>query len=575
MADVLRVVLSLGVSGGVLFLAVLGISRMANGRFGRAWQYYLWLLVLLRLLAPFALADSPVNRLFRLAPAVQQAEVQAVQAVQDAGRVSADGAGAGDGTAAAGGGLTLKGVVDFALRWLWVPWLAVALGLLVRKATQYQGFATYIRAGNTAVDDPAVLDRLAGVCEEMGIKRQVGLYVNPLAASPLMLGFFRPCIILQTAELEADAFRLVVMHELTHLKRCDLLYKWLAQVALCVHWYNPLVHWLVKRVNADCELACDESVMARLDFAEQRAYGHVLIASMQSEGQYRQAVAGLTLSEDAKTVKERLGAMMMRVKRTKWMAAVSVLVAGAVLAGGVLLGAAVPGLGSAQAGIDLEGKSDAYKLIAKLYEVDTAQSVDAYTQAVLELCKEGGMSLFEAMADADIYRTQDPLYGFVTGTLAHTSSEVFAEAVGNPAEVPYMDGYAQWEAYMTQAEREAAERGTLSDEEWAAYLEATKDDEVYPNAFWMAGYIVTYEVLDEKALTVDAREEVFAGIERDVQAYVDGLAQDVVMDTGFEKVFAAKVAEVVKGYEGSLMKLEAEVSFMEGYENGEPIFGGY
>ena len=89
--------------------------------------------------------------------------------------------------------------------------------LLIRKATAYQSFLRYLRAGWKPVEDPALLDRAAKAGEEIGAKRPVELYVNPLAASPMLLGVWKPCVVLPMVELPEEDFRFVVLHELTHL----------------------------------------------------------------------------------------------------------------------------------------------------------------------------------------------------------------------------------------------------------------------------------------------------------------------------------------------------------------------
>ena len=99
-----------------------------------------------------------------------------------------------------------------------------ALALLIRKITAYQGFAHYLKAGPAEVSDIALLDFLAQIAGQTGVNKPVGLYTNSLVSSPLLLGFFRPCIMLPTTDMPETDFRYTILHELTHYKRRDMFF---------------------------------------------------------------------------------------------------------------------------------------------------------------------------------------------------------------------------------------------------------------------------------------------------------------------------------------------------------------
>ena len=70
----------------------------------------------------------------------------------------------------------------------------------------YQSFVRYIHAGLDPVSDIEILDRLSCAAERAGVKKPVELCVNPLISSPLLLGFFRPCIVLPRADIPEKDF---------------------------------------------------------------------------------------------------------------------------------------------------------------------------------------------------------------------------------------------------------------------------------------------------------------------------------------------------------------------------------
>ena len=111
----------------------------------------------------------------------------------------------------------------------------------------------------------ALSGELAVLAELCGNKRTSRLFRSPIAETPMLIGLFRPAIILPERDYTDAQLYAVLQHELTHLRRKDVLVKWLSIFACAVHWFNPLV-WLVRReIDRACELSCDEAVIRNLD----------------------------------------------------------------------------------------------------------------------------------------------------------------------------------------------------------------------------------------------------------------------------------------------------------------------
>ena len=102
---------------------------------------------------------------------------------------------------------------------------------------------------------------------------------------------------------------------MTHHKRFDFLYKGLLQITICLHWFNPLIHFVAKKINQYCELSCDESVIKHLSENERMIYGDALIKSLEVKGSYSDFVVSITMSENANLVKERLDAIVKYKKQ--------------------------------------------------------------------------------------------------------------------------------------------------------------------------------------------------------------------------------------------------------------------
>ncbi len=328
MNTVLKIFLSMSCSGSLLIMVLFLGKRFLKDRISRQWQYYIWLVVVLRLLLPFG---PKVNLLGKTYQAVDQVITQTAPlpmqqtALNTPGDVVVPAAvnleQNRENVSSPAEGLTtahpLQEIWVLLTNHVWLVWVVVALGLLTRKITVYCDFMRYMKAGLDPVSDLETLDRLSVTAEQAGIQKPVELCVNPLVSSPLLIGFFRPCIILPSADIPEQNFQYTVLHELTHYKRRDMFYKWLVQITVCLHWFNPLVYFMSREVTKACEFSCDEAVLAKMGCDHTQDYGKTLLDAMAAVGRYREYPGAVTLSENKQLLKERLGAIMKFKKKSK------------------------------------------------------------------------------------------------------------------------------------------------------------------------------------------------------------------------------------------------------------------
>ncbi len=349
MNAVLKIFLSMSFSGSLLILALLLGKRFLKNKISRQWQYYIWLVVVLRLLLPFGPEVSLMGKAYQTvdqaisqaAPLPQQQQpplnvpggnlAPAVGAEQHNETVNSP---ADDITTAH----PLQDIGVLVINHIWLMWLVAALGLLIRKITIYQGFIRYIKAGLTPVSDIQRLDELSIVAERLGIKKPIELCVNPLVSSPLLIGFFHPCIVLPNADIPEKDFRYIVLHELTHYKRRDMFYKWLVQITVCLHWFNPLVHLMSREITKACEFSCDEAVLAKMGSGNAQDYGKTLLDAMAAVGRYKENLGAVTLSENKQLLKERINAIMNFKKKSMAMRLLTGLLTLCVMFGAAFVG---------------------------------------------------------------------------------------------------------------------------------------------------------------------------------------------------------------------------------------------
>ncbi len=305
MSEFLKVLLSLSVSGGLLLLLILALKPFYKNRCSRRWQYYIWMAAVLRFLLPFAPGFTVVGSLFEQLDAA--AVTDEISFEEDA-PVSVN-----------TGSDRCQERTASDMRWLclFFIWSVPAMVLLVRRITCYQAFTRYVKAGNTKVAELKTLNLLSDWEEKLSVRPGVELSCNLFVTSPIMIGFFCPEIILPARELEEKELSYIFAHELVHYRQKDMFIKWLVQIVVCVHWFNPSAYVLEQKVNQCCELSCDETVISMLGAKERRAYGDMLISFLKSDNSCKSSFASVTLTEGAKQIKERLGAIMNFKKKNR------------------------------------------------------------------------------------------------------------------------------------------------------------------------------------------------------------------------------------------------------------------
>ena len=311
MNDLLKIILSLSFSGALLIIIMLFIGKaFFRGRTNHRWKYYIWLIIIARLLIPLTPDISLTGTIFEKTDIVMEqiVETTPTDGTVNITPVEKDNYDTNDNSDTTFS--LIHSFISVLFQNLGIIWLVVSLILLIRKITIYQGFVKYIKAGREEVSSIESLNTLARLGTQNGVNCPVEFYTNDLISSPLLIGFFRPCIILPTTNISEDDLKYTLLHELTHFKRKDMFYKWLVQITTCLHWFNPLVYIMGHEISRECELSCDEEMIRTLNEKERRKYGDTLLHAMALGGKYKDTVSSVTLNESKELLKERLGAII-------------------------------------------------------------------------------------------------------------------------------------------------------------------------------------------------------------------------------------------------------------------------
>lgn len=115
------------------------------------------------------------------------------------------------------------------------------------------------------------------VKKELKIKRRIRLKASSDIGSPMLVGVLFPTVYIPCCEIPDDNMRMVLLHELTHYKRKDLLMKWFAVLVNAVHWFNSLCYLACAALSEACEVSCDMSVTKNMSEDEQKLYMQTIL----------------------------------------------------------------------------------------------------------------------------------------------------------------------------------------------------------------------------------------------------------------------------------------------------------
>ena len=278
MTELLKTIVMLSVIGGCLTMLLLILKPFTAKRLSAKWQYYIWLAVILVMIFPvWKCIPETLTEHTAALPSVSETE-QAVE--QPASSPEPE------PTIIASPPLEYREIAVFPQRsirltdflaWLWLGGTVIFLLLAFGS---YTVFLVKKRRYSTAAGQYELLE---SVRKRMGVRRRIRVRISRDGNSPMLVGPFFPVLYLPQTELPPASLRMVLLHELTHYRRGDLLYKWLTLLVNAVHWFNPLAYLLSANIAEACEISCDMAVTKNMTDEEQKLYMKTILDLVQTE----------------------------------------------------------------------------------------------------------------------------------------------------------------------------------------------------------------------------------------------------------------------------------------------------
>jgi beta-lactamase regulating signal transducer with metallopeptidase domain len=165
---------------------------------------------------------------------------------------------------------------------LFAAWAVISGGLLIRLS--FSWWHVYrLRSDCREIDGSSLASSvepaLGEILQQFPRIRRVKLLVSEAVRVPTALGFLRPAVVLPAwalRDLSADELRVIVLHELAHLRRWDDWTNLAQKFVKALFFFHPAVWWIDSRLALEREIACDDMVLEQT--ANARTYAASLVS---------------------------------------------------------------------------------------------------------------------------------------------------------------------------------------------------------------------------------------------------------------------------------------------------------
>lgn len=344
MEDVFRSLLITSAQAALVALLVLLAQWLFRDRLSKTWRHSLWFLVVLRLVAP-VLPESPTSmfHLTQMEVADKKGDLTNPSDRSEQSHQFLVGP-VPDGLPFEVEAVTVQPIEEWPSMtpavlaesrpvnyWAIAAWSwgVIALLLGLRMLIGHVLFCRRMRT-NRQLDDARFEKLFAECCELSGCRANVRPEETDAIESPALYGLIRPRLLLPAGLLDRfsdEELKYILLHELAHVRRGDVVFNWLETLLGLVHWFNPALLFAFQRMRADRELACDELALSWTQWGDKDAYGKTVIKLLEQFIAPKAAPGVIGILENKSRMKLRLRMIAGFTHRRRWtISAVSVLV---------------------------------------------------------------------------------------------------------------------------------------------------------------------------------------------------------------------------------------------------------
>jgi len=308
-------------AGSVLILLLLLLKPLTKRFFGAVWQYYIWFAVLAVMMMPITIGivkSEPqaakagiLNETVELQSEVQPQEGIEAQISEETQMLpkTAEEKPISQHAKEAFKESYLKVIAS-------IPyiWFVGAVLIFILKMVEYLMFLSAIKKNSVIISCPQISEN------------KIMVQKTNMIDSPLMIGLFKPVILIPDIKMTEETLNNVLLHELVHYRRHDILYKWVAMLVNTVHWFNPFAYLVSKQIDNECEISCDLVLAQSMTTKEKNSYMNTIL-TLLSQNQIKKQMLTTAMASNKNQIKRRFTMIKKATKKSKIISLVSVAAA--------------------------------------------------------------------------------------------------------------------------------------------------------------------------------------------------------------------------------------------------------
>lgn len=314
--DIFDIVVLSSLIGSVIVLLILSIKLMFKNRLTSTFQYYIWMILIVKLIIPFgphySFNISSIYEKFHTenttnenASKILTKSLAKPQNTTSNSLISTNTTRSLDKNITNNTSLKPKVNIKKTLCFAWILGtiiLAVILAMGCKKLKRIISFSEKdIQCSHKEI--------LHSYTADMKIKSKLELLYSPQIGSPSICGIIKPKILIPKAEVDNindKEFKYIIMHELFHLKNKDIIINWLITLLSILYWFNPILLYGFHKMRQDCEVSCDYQVISHLNKGENIQYGNTIIKILELSGSSRRLTGTTPMFTNSSEIKRRI-----------------------------------------------------------------------------------------------------------------------------------------------------------------------------------------------------------------------------------------------------------------------------
>ena len=339
LVSVFSKVLLISITASLLIVLILTAKALFKEKLSARWHYYIWLLLLIRLLIPYTPEFSLNLNLKDFIPVAQndtRVQTEDYQKVRtdnttdfnymENERVESKGYNTGKSLAINEKNEPIEikhensKLLTISISIASKIWLAgmiffVFYVLVINCIMNYR-----IRKTSVFTEDGNIREILEYCKKLLNIKKDIPIIYQKHIKTPALCGVFQAKMLIPVKildQLDASEIKYVFLHELCHYKRKDTMIGMFKMLLCILHWFNPLIWYALYKMKEDMEPVCDELVLSCIKSDERRNYAETLIKILKYFSESRWVYSTANMSQGSiNNMEWRLKLMNVLKKRS-------------------------------------------------------------------------------------------------------------------------------------------------------------------------------------------------------------------------------------------------------------------